>query len=159
VTIGFAACLLTYIKRICTELGLAFAEYFASAAAMTDTLPSVAGRLPQASLAATPASVMVYVDFDVGCDKRIKIAADWAAKFNATLIGVAAWAPGREAGGWFAAELESAEDRSDRILAEMEKLGKAFGYGSAEPSRQRNGEAAFISRARSFLRRREGPTL
>jgi nucleotide-binding universal stress UspA family protein len=69
---------------------------------------------------------MVYVDFDAGCDKRIKVAADWAAKFNAALIGVAGWLPGREAGGWFAAELERAEDRIDRLSAEMEKLGESF---------------------------------
>jgi hypothetical protein len=76
---------------------------------MMDTVTSVAGRPPQAAWAAAPASIMVYVDFDAGCDKRIKVAADWAAKFNAALIGVAGWLPGREAGGWFAAELERAE--------------------------------------------------
>ena len=93
---------------------------------MADTVMNVAERAPQAAWAAAPASIMVYVDFDAGCDKRIKVAADWAAKFNAALIGVAGWLPGREAGGWFAAELERAEDRNDRILAEMERLGESF---------------------------------
>ena len=49
---------------------------------MTDTVINVAERAPQAAWAAAPASIMVYVDFDAGCDKRIKVAADWAAKFN-----------------------------------------------------------------------------
>jgi nucleotide-binding universal stress UspA family protein len=93
---------------------------------MTDKVMSVAERAPQTALRISPASIMVYVDFDAGCDKRIKIAADWAAKFNAALIGVAGWLPGREVGGWFAAELEQAEDPSDRILAEMGKLGESF---------------------------------
>ena len=93
---------------------------------MTDKVMNVAERAPQTALRTSPASIMVYVDFDAGCDKRIKIAADWAAKFNAALIGVAGWLPGREAGGWFAAELERAEDRIDRISAEMEKLGESF---------------------------------
>ncbi len=93
---------------------------------MTGTETSIAGRPPQTALGIAPASIMVYVDFGIGCDKRIKIAADWAAKSNAILIGVGGWVPGREVGGWFAAELEPAEDRSDRILAEMEKLGESF---------------------------------
>lgn len=93
---------------------------------MTDKAMNIAERAPQIASGVAPASIMVYVDFDVGCDSRIKIAADWAAKFNATLIGVAGWLPGREAGGWFAAELERGEDRRDRILAEMEKLGESF---------------------------------
>jgi nucleotide-binding universal stress UspA family protein len=93
---------------------------------MTDKVMNVAERAPQTALRTSPASIMVYVDFDAGCNKRIKIAADWAAKFNAALIGVAGWLPGREAGGWFAAELERAEDRTDRISAEMEKLGESF---------------------------------
>ena len=93
---------------------------------MTDTVTNVAERAPQAAWAAAPASIMVYVDFDAGCDKRIKVAADWAAKFNVALIGVAGWLPGREADGWFGAELERAEDRSDRISAEMERLGESF---------------------------------
>ena len=42
------------------------------------------------------------------------------------LIGVAGWLPGRQAGGWFAAELERPEDRTDRILAELEKLAERF---------------------------------
>jgi nucleotide-binding universal stress UspA family protein len=93
---------------------------------MTDKVMNVAERAPQTALRTSPASIMVYVDFDAGCNKRIKIAADWAAKFNAALIGVAGWLHGREAGGWFAAELERAEDRTDRLSAEMEKLGKSF---------------------------------
>ena len=101
---------LTYING---SLGTAYFAPGTSQAesVMTDTVMNVAERAPQAAWAAAPASIMVYVDFDAGCDKRIKIAADWAAKFNAALIGVAGWLPGREAGGWFAAELERAEDR------------------------------------------------
>lgn len=42
---------------------------------------------------------MVNVDFDPGSDNRIKIAADWSAKFRAVLISVAGWLPGRRVGG------------------------------------------------------------
>jgi len=69
------------------------------------------------------ASILVYVDFDAQSDNRIKIAADWARKFDASLIGVAGWLPGREIGGWFAAE---AKERNDRILMELGKLGEHF---------------------------------
>jgi hypothetical protein len=93
---------------------------------MTDTLVNVAEQPTQTALGTAVSSIMVYVDFDPGCDDRIKIAADWAAKFNAALIGVAGWLPGREVGGWFAAELERSEDRIDRILAEQEKLAERF---------------------------------
>jgi nucleotide-binding universal stress UspA family protein len=117
---------LTYIKWTDSQFGLACAENIAREATMANKEASVAERQPQTALAVTPASILVYIDFDVGCDKRIKFAADWAAKFNATLIGVAGWIPGRETGGWFATELERAEDRSDRILAEIAKLGESF---------------------------------
>jgi len=95
---------------------------------MADALGNVAERPVQLApgTAAIVTSVLVYVDFDVECDNRIRIAADWAAKFNAVLIGVAGWRPGRETGSWFAAELERAEDRNDRILAELEKLSERF---------------------------------
>jgi hypothetical protein len=69
---------------------------------------------------------MVYVDFDPGSDQRIKIAADWVARFGAVLIGVPGWVPGREVGGWFAAELERPEGRNERVLAELEKLAERF---------------------------------
>ena len=91
---------------------------------MTDRVANVGERPSQAALA--PASIMVYVDFDAGCDDRIRLAANWAAKFDAALIGVAGWLPGREVGGWFAAELERAADRNDRIAAEMAKLAEDF---------------------------------
>ena len=63
---------------------------------MTDAIANVADRSPQTSLGTAVASIMVYVDFDPGSDDRIKIAADWAAKFGAVLIGVAGWLPGRQ---------------------------------------------------------------
>ena len=88
---------------------------------MTDTIASVAAPLAQTALG-TAASIMVYVDFDPGSDARIKIGADWAARYGAVLIGVAGWLPGREVGGWFAAELERPEDRIDRISAELERF-------------------------------------
>jgi len=93
---------------------------------MTDAIANVADRSPQTSLGTAVAGIMVYVDFDPGSDDRIKIAADWAAKFGAVLIGVAGWLPGRQVGGWFAAELERPEDRIDRIMAELEKLAEHF---------------------------------
>ena len=93
---------------------------------MTNIVANVGEQPSQAALGLAPASIMVYVDFDAACDERIKIAADWATKFNAALIGVAGWLPGRDVGGWFAAELERTEDRNDRILAEMEKLAEGF---------------------------------
>jgi len=74
---------------------------------------------------ASVASIAVYVDFDPGSDGRIKIAADWAAKFGAALIGVTGWLPGREAGGWFEYEL-GRPDRADRIMGELEKLAEHF---------------------------------
>ena len=36
---------------------------------MADTVMNVAERAPQAAWAAAPASIMVYVDFDAGCDR------------------------------------------------------------------------------------------
>lgn len=93
---------------------------------MLDADANVAERDPPASLSTSLASILVYVDFDAECENRIKIAADWANKFNAALIGVAGWLPGRETGGWFGAELERVEDRNDRILAELERLGDQF---------------------------------
>ena len=74
----------------------------------------------------TIASVMVHVDFDAQSDDRIRIASDMASKFGAALIGVAGWPPGREEGGWFAEELKRPEERNDRILAELDKLGEHF---------------------------------
>ena len=93
---------------------------------MIDVIANVADQSAQTTQGAAVASIMVYVDFDSGSDTRIKIAADWAAKFGAVLIGVAGWLPGREVGGWFAAELERPEDRIDRISAELNKLGDHF---------------------------------
>ena len=93
---------------------------------MTDTLANVAERPARMALGTAVASIMVYVDFDPGCDDRIKIAVNWATKFGAAIIGVAGWLPGREIGGWFTAELERPEDRNDRVLAELEKLAERF---------------------------------
>ncbi len=93
---------------------------------MSDTVANVAGRSLQGSPGTAVASVMVHVDFDVGSDNRIKIAADWARKFDSVLIGVAGWVPGREVGGWFAAELEPPAARLDRISVELNKLGDHF---------------------------------
>jgi nucleotide-binding universal stress UspA family protein len=93
---------------------------------MADAIANVADRSAQTFLGTAVASIMVNADFDPGSDDRIKIAADWAAKFGAVLIGVAGWLPGREVGGWFAAELERPEDRIDRISAEVNRLGDRF---------------------------------
>ena len=72
------------------------------------------------------ASIAVYVDFDPGSAGRITIAADWAAKFGAALIGVTGWLPGRETGGWFEYELDRPGDRTDRITGELDELGERF---------------------------------
>jgi nucleotide-binding universal stress UspA family protein len=69
---------------------------------------------------------MVHVDFDPGSNNRIRVAAEIASKFDAVLIGVAGWPPEREEGGWFAAELETAEDRLDHILGELDRLSGRF---------------------------------
>jgi nucleotide-binding universal stress UspA family protein len=69
---------------------------------------------------------MVHVDFDGHSDTRIRIAADIANQFGAVLIGVAGWLPGRETGGWFAAELEPDDVRLDRILVELDRLAERF---------------------------------
>jgi len=94
---------------------------------MSDTLANIAEQRPaQIAVDVAVASILVYVDFDTQSDNRIEIAADWARKFDASLIGVAGWLPGREIGGWFAAELEPAKERNDRILMELGKLGEHF---------------------------------
>ena len=93
---------------------------------MTDAITHVAERPAQTIMGATVVSIMVYVDFDPGADNRIKIAADLAAKFGGVLIGVAGWLPGREAGGWFSAQLKPPEDRIDHAMAELEKLAERF---------------------------------
>ena len=115
---------------------------------MTDAIADIAERSVQPSLGTAVACIMVHVDFDPGSDDRIKIAADWAAKFGAVLIGVAGWLPGREIGGWFAAELEQPEDRIDRIMAELEKLAERFRNLAGQRSGLWSGEEAFISRVR-----------
>jgi nucleotide-binding universal stress UspA family protein len=93
---------------------------------MAETVANVVERSTQTPLATAVASIMVHVDFDAGSDNRINIAADWARKFDAVLIGVAGWLPGREVGGWFAAELERPKDRLDRISVELNRLGDHF---------------------------------
>ena len=94
---------------------------------MNNTLANIAEQRPgQIAVDVAVASILVYVDFDAQSDNRIKIAADWARKFDASLIGVAGWLPGREIGGWFAAELEPTKERNDRILVELENLGEHF---------------------------------
>ena len=77
-------------------------------------------------LTTTVASVMVHVDFDDHSDRRIRIAAELASRFDAVLIGVAGWVPGRERGGWFADELERDDERLDRILVELDRLAERF---------------------------------
>jgi nucleotide-binding universal stress UspA family protein len=93
---------------------------------MSAKVANLAERPAEPLVGAGVASIMVYVDFDPGCEARINIAADLAARSGAVLIGVAGWLPGREPGGWFAVELERPEDRIDRILAELEKLAERF---------------------------------
>ena len=72
---------------------------------MADAAAELGERSGLRARGTSVASIAVYVDFDAGSDGRIKIAADWAAKFGAALIGVTGWLPGREAGGWFEYEL------------------------------------------------------
>ena len=119
--------LLTYINGLARKAAIRFSTALGqSKYAMTDAIADIAQRSIQPSLGTAVASVMVHVDFDVGSDNRIKIAADWARKFDAVLIGVAGWVPGREVGGWFAAELEPPAARLDRISVELNKLGDHF---------------------------------
>ena len=49
---------------------------------MTDAIANIVDRSAQTSQGTAVASIMVYVDFDPGSDSRIKIAAEWAAKFG-----------------------------------------------------------------------------
>lgn len=93
---------------------------------MAGTGASVAERIGRTAHNATIASVMVHVDFDPESDNRIRIAANLASGSGATLIGVAGWVPGREEIGRFAAELERPEERRDRVLAELDRLGEHF---------------------------------
>jgi nucleotide-binding universal stress UspA family protein len=92
---------------------------------MAQTAVDVAERKVQTWPAAV-ASVLVHVDFDPDADNRVRLAADLASKFGAALIGVTGWVPGREKGGWFAAELERPDERNNRILMELDKLGNRF---------------------------------
>lgn len=85
----------------------------------------VAERVGLNPLAAAVASIMVHVDFDDHSDHRVRIAAEFASRLDAVLIGVAGWVPGRES-GWFAEELERDEDRLNRILAELDRLADRF---------------------------------
>ena len=107
---------------------------------MTDAIANVAERSAQTSLGTAVASIMVYVDFDSGSDDRIKIAANLARKFGAIPIGVAGWLPGREVGGWFAAELEGPEDRVNRISAQLEMLALRFRSLASETVQSRGVE-------------------
>ena len=93
---------------------------------MTDTVTNVAERVPQAAWAAAPASIMVYVDFDAGCDKRIKVAADWAAKFNVALIGVAGWSPGGKPAVGLVLNWNGPKTGVTEYRREMERLGESF---------------------------------
>ena len=115
---------------------------------MADAGPELVERSGQGARSTVVASIAVYVDFNSGSDGRVRIAADWAAKFGAVLIGVAGWRPGRERGGWFEYELERPEDRIDRITAELEKLAERFATLPTKRSRLWNGGQGFISRAR-----------
>src|SRR5215470_5418516 len=92
---------------------------------MANAEAEIVERSAKMKLGPAVAAIVVYVDFDPGSDGRIRIAADWAAKFGAALIGVTGWLPGREAGGWFEYELER-PDREDRIMGELEKLAERF---------------------------------
>ncbi len=93
---------------------------------MAPIAADLAERMVETSSNAAVASVLVHVDFDFDSDNRIRIAANLASKFGAALIGVAGWVPGREKGGWFAAELERPDERTNRILVELDKLGERF---------------------------------
>jgi nucleotide-binding universal stress UspA family protein len=93
---------------------------------MAGTAASVAERTVRTSETTAIVSVMVHVDFDAESDNRIRIAANVASKFAAVLIGVAGWVPGREKGGWFSAQLERPDERTNRILVELDKLGEHF---------------------------------
>ena len=93
---------------------------------MANTAAEVVEQSAKTKLRPAVASIAVYVGFDSGSDGRIRIAADWAAKFGAALIGVTGWLPGGEAGGWFEYELERPKDRTDRITGELEKLAEHF---------------------------------
>src|SRR5215470_10640823 len=93
---------------------------------MTNAAAEIMERSTKTKLGLAVASIAVYVGFDSGSDGRIRIAADWAAKFGAALIGVTGWLPGGEAGGWFEYELERPKDRTDRIAGELEKLAEHF---------------------------------
>ena len=123
-----------------------------------ETTASVIERTVRISQAMTIASVMVHVDFDAQSDNRIRIASDIASKFGAALIGVAGWPPGREEGGWFAAELKRPEERNDRILAELDKLGEHFRVWHIERYVTWNGDAVSIFRVRLSPPRPEQPT-
>ena len=92
---------------------------------MANTATEVVERSTKTKLGLAVAAIAVYVDFDPGSDGRIRIAADWAVKFGAALIGVTGWLPGREAGGWLEYELER-PDRTDRITGKLDELGGRF---------------------------------
>ena len=65
---------------------------------MTDAIAHVADRSAQPALGTAVASIMVYVDFDPGCDDRIKIAVDWAARLAQLLSALQAGCLGAKLG-------------------------------------------------------------
>jgi len=76
----------------------------------------------------TPAAVMVYVDFDADMETRVGLAAGIAARFKATLIGVAGW-PLRNHDALRLSEIEfpaTDEASTDRVIERLEYLGKKF---------------------------------
>lgn len=69
---------------------------------------------------------MVQVDWDVGSDDRIRVAADLAGRCAAVLIGVAGWVPEGELARRASAKFAKDEERLKWISAEFDRLGKRF---------------------------------
>src|SRR5579884_2640823 len=71
-------------------------------------------------------SVMVYVDFDETAGNRIRAAADLAARFNAVLIGVGAWAL-RESVSMFESTAPSGgAELQKAVMQRLARLGEDF---------------------------------
>jgi nucleotide-binding universal stress UspA family protein len=85
---------------------------------------TVAGHPP--SPLRSIASIMVQVDWDVGCDDRIRLAADLANRCGAVLIGVAGWVPEGELARRASAKFATDEERLKWISAELDRLGERF---------------------------------
>jgi nucleotide-binding universal stress UspA family protein len=73
------------------------------------------------------ATIMVHVDVDPPADERIRLAAELAARFHATLIGASAWEPRPPLTyGGVVVDAKITEDMLQGISARLDRVGEHF---------------------------------